>query len=58
MVTILVVDDELMIRDLLWAVLARHGHEVLTACSRIDGLELFQEPSPADRARLQRLFRE
>ena len=46
MATILVVDDERLICDLLRAVLSRHGHEVLTATSGRDGLELFRQRKP------------
>ena len=46
MATILVVDDERMICDLLRAVLTRHGHEVLIATSGRKGLELFQKSQP------------
>jgi len=47
MATILVVDDERMVCDLLRAVLTRHGHEVLTATSGRKGLELFQKSQPS-----------
>ncbi len=46
MSTILVVDDERLICDLLQAVLSRHGHEVLTASSGREGLELFKKHRP------------
>ena len=46
MATILVVDDERMVCDLLRAVLSRHGHEVLIATSGCEGLELFQKRQP------------
>jgi len=46
MPTILVVDDERLICDLLQAVLSRHGHEVLTASSGREGLELFKKHRP------------
>lgn len=46
MATILVVDDERMICDLLRAVLSRHGHEVLTATSGQEGLEAFRQYHP------------
>jgi DNA-binding response OmpR family regulator len=46
MATILVVDDERMICDLLRAALSRHGHEVLIATSGREGLELFQKRQP------------
>ncbi|WP_447974849.1 response regulator [Nitrospira sp. Kam-Ns4a] len=46
MATILVVDDERMICDLLRAVFSRHGHEVLTATSGAQGIALFREHRP------------
>ncbi len=46
MSTILVVDDERLICDLLRAVLGRHGHEVLTASNGREGLELFKKHRP------------
>ncbi len=46
MATILVVDDERMICDLMRAVLSRHGHTVLTATGGREGLELFQQHRP------------
>jgi CheY-like chemotaxis protein len=36
MATILVIDDERMVCDLLRAVLSRHGHEVLTSIRALD----------------------
>lgn len=46
MSTILVVDDERLMCDLLGSVLGRHGHEVLTALNGRDGLELFKTHRP------------
>jgi DNA-binding response OmpR family regulator len=46
MATILVVDDERMICDLLRATFCRHGHEVLTATRGDDGLEVFKQRRP------------
>jgi len=46
MSTILVVDDERLICDLLRVVLGRHGHEVFTASNGREGLELFKEHRP------------
>lgn len=46
MATILVIDDERMICDLLQTALNRHGHEVLTACSGSEGIELFRQRRP------------
>ncbi|TSA01777.1 MAG: response regulator [Nitrospiraceae bacterium] len=46
MATILVIDDERMICDLLRAVFSAHGHEVLTATSGREGLELFRQRKP------------
>jgi len=46
MSTILVVDDERLICDLLRSVLAGHGHEVLMAMNGRDGLELFKKHRP------------
>ncbi len=46
MATILVVDDERMVCDLLRAVLTRHGHEVLIATSGREGLEVFKKHRP------------
>ena len=47
MATILVIDDDRFICDLLSAVLTRHGHEVLTASGGREGLDLFRERRPA-----------
>jgi CheY-like chemotaxis protein len=44
--TVLVVDDERLMRDLLQALLARHGHQVVTAESGPAALELFQAHRP------------
>jgi len=46
MATILVVDDERMICDLLRLVFCAHGHEVFTATSGREGLELFRQRKP------------
>jgi len=46
MATILVVDDERMICDLLRATFCRHGHEVLTATGGEEGFELFKQRRP------------
>ena len=46
MSTILVVDDERLICDLLRAVLSRHGHEVLTALNGREGIVLFKKNRP------------
>jgi len=46
MATILVIDDERMICDLLRAVFAAHGHEVFTATSGREGLEIFRNRNP------------
>jgi DNA-binding NtrC family response regulator len=46
MATILVVDDERMMCDTLRAVLNRHGHEVITASSGREALELFGQRNP------------
>jgi DNA-binding response OmpR family regulator len=43
---ILVVDDERMICDLLQALFSRHNHEVYTATSGKQGLELFRKQRP------------
>jgi DNA-binding response OmpR family regulator len=43
---ILVVDDERMICDLLQAVFSRHNHQVFTATSGKEGLELFRQHRP------------
>jgi len=46
MATILVIDNERMICDLLRSVFSAHGHEVLTATSGREGLELFRQRKP------------
>src|SRR3989441_12257245 len=46
MATILVIDDERMICDLLRAVLTRYGHEVIIATSGREGLEAFKKHRP------------
>jgi DNA-binding response OmpR family regulator len=46
MATILIVDDERLICDLLRAVLGRQGHEVITASNGKEGLELFKQHKP------------
>jgi DNA-binding response OmpR family regulator len=44
--TVLIVDDERLMRDLLQDLLTRHGHQVLTAESGPAALELFQAHRP------------
>ncbi|TAL08524.1 MAG: response regulator [Nitrospirae bacterium] len=46
MATILVIDDEQMICDLLRSVFGAHGHEVFTATGGREGLELFRQKKP------------
>lgn len=46
MATILIVDDEQLICDLLRSVLVPHGHEVITASNGREGLELFKQHRP------------
>src|SRR5437016_13247314 len=46
MATILVIDDERMVCDLLRAVLSRYGHEVITAFDGQNGLALFEQHRP------------
>ncbi|MBI4402178.1 MAG: response regulator [Nitrospirae bacterium] len=46
MATILVVDDEQKICDVLRAVLSRHGHDVLTANTGRPALDLFRQRRP------------
>ncbi len=46
MATILIVDDERLICDLLRAVLGRQGHEVITASNGKEGLEMFRQHKP------------
>jgi len=46
MVKILVIDDDRMNCDLLQAVLTRHGYDVHTATSGLEGLNLFRQHSP------------
>jgi CheY-like chemotaxis protein len=46
MATILVLDDERLVCDLLQIVLTRHGHEVRTACSGREGIEAFRQWRP------------
>jgi len=46
MATILVIDDERMVCDLLRSVFCAHGHEVFTATSGREGLELFRQRKP------------
>ena len=46
MATILVIDDERMICDLLRSVFSAHGHEVLTATSGKEGLAFFRHRNP------------
>lgn len=46
MATILVIDDERMICDLLRSVFCAHGHEVFTATSGREGLEIFCNRKP------------
>ena len=47
MATILVVDDEQMLCDLMRAVLSRHGHVVLTATGGREALDLFRQHRPS-----------
>ena len=46
MVKILVIDDDRMNCDLLQAVLTRHGYDVHSATSGLDGLNLFRQHNP------------
>jgi len=46
MATILVIDDERMLCDLLQEMLRRHGHEVFTAYSGQEGIQAFQRHRP------------
>ena len=46
MATILVIDDERLLCDLLQEMLRRHGHEVFTAYSGQDGIQAFQRHRP------------
>ena len=46
MATILVIDDERMICDLLRSVFSAHGHEVFTATSGREGMEIFRDRKP------------
>jgi CheY-like chemotaxis protein len=46
MVKILVIDDDRMNCDLLQAVLTRHGYDVHTATSGVEGLTLFRQHTP------------
>src|SRR5262245_7274379 len=46
MVTLLVIDDDRMNCDLLQALFTRHGYEVHTATSGVDGLALFRQCLP------------
>jgi|GEM_PF-174496 len=46
MATILIVDDEQLICDLLRSVLGRQGHEIITASNGREGLELFKKHKP------------
>src|SRR3989454_7141855 len=46
MATILIVDDERVLCDLLKAVLGSHGHEVFTAYNGREALDLFSQHRP------------
>ena len=46
MATILIVDDEKLLCDLLQAVFTRHGHEVLTATNGREAVEIFRTRRP------------
>lgn len=46
MATILIVDDEKLLCDLLRAVFTRHGHEVLTATNGREAVEIFRTRRP------------
>ena len=46
MIKILVIDDDRMNCDLIHAVLTRHGYQVLSATSGIEGLTLFRQHAP------------
>src|SRR5207244_3665520 len=46
MATLLIVDDEKLIRDLLREALSQYGHEVLAAESGLEALKLFQDIKP------------
>jgi len=46
MIKILVIDDDRMNCDLLQSVFTRHGYQVLSATSGVDGLTLFRQHAP------------
>ena len=46
MITILIVDDDLMNCEMLTTVFTRHGYRVITATSGREGLELFRRYAP------------
>ncbi len=46
MIKILVIDDDRMNCDLLQAVLTRHGYQVLSSTSGVEGLNLFRKHAP------------
>src|SRR3989442_6305090 len=46
MATVLVIDDERMMCELLKAVLARHGHEIIMPFNGRDGIALFKQHRP------------
>jgi len=46
MIKILVIDDDRMNCDLLQAVLTRHGYQVLSSTSGVEGLNLFRKHTP------------
>jgi len=43
---VLVVDDDAKVRNTLYALLERGGHEVLAASNGLDGLTVFRESTP------------
>jgi YesN/AraC family two-component response regulator len=46
MAKILIIDDEEQLRDLLKQMLARDGHEVVTAFDGVDGMRVFNQFNP------------
>ena len=53
MIKILVIDDDRMNCELIQSVFTRHGYQVVTATSGIEGLTLFRQQAPHDRLKKQ-----
>ena len=47
MIKILVIDDDRMNCELIQSIFTRHGYQVLSSTSGVEGLTLFRQEAPA-----------